>query len=154
MEFEIENGVLTKYSGESASVVIPEGITVIGENAFYGCQSLTAVKLPATLKRIEHGAFMDTQIQAIDIPDSVEIIEFNTFNGCKELAHVRLPSELIAISGGLFTGCKNLGNIALPKSITQIGSAAFWGCGMKTVELPAGVPHSIMCWCFQSAHDI
>lgn len=139
MEFEIENGILTKYSGESTNVVIPEGVTVIGENAFYGCQSLSAVKLPATLKRIEHGAFMDTQIQAIDIPDSVETIEFNTFNGCKELAHVRLPSGLIAISGGLFTGCKNLENIALPKSITQIGAAAFWGCGMKTVELPAGV---------------
>ena len=38
-DFIIENGVLTKYVGPGGDVTIPEGVTSIGDNAFYGCKS-------------------------------------------------------------------------------------------------------------------
>ena len=44
--FYIENGVLTKYKGKDANVIIPDGVTSIGNDAFWGCSSLTNVKIP------------------------------------------------------------------------------------------------------------
>ena len=43
MGFEIENGVLKKYSGTDTAVVIPDGVTRIGKNAFKDCTSLTTL---------------------------------------------------------------------------------------------------------------
>ena len=45
-DFVIEHGVLTKYEGAGGGVVIPEGVTEIGRNAFYRCMSLKSVTIP------------------------------------------------------------------------------------------------------------
>ena len=42
-DFLIENGILTKYRGNKKNVVIPDGVTSIGDHAFYDCSSLTAL---------------------------------------------------------------------------------------------------------------
>ena len=44
--FEIENGILKKYKGDGGDVILPEGITEIGERAFHLCQTLTAITIP------------------------------------------------------------------------------------------------------------
>ena len=51
-EFVIENGVLTKYNGPGGDVVIPAGVTEIGERAFYGCTDLTGITVPDSVTRI------------------------------------------------------------------------------------------------------
>ncbi|MBQ7369516.1 MAG: leucine-rich repeat protein, partial [Clostridia bacterium] len=64
-DFEIENGVLKKYTGKEKDVVIPDGVTVIGEFAFNGAK-MTSLK----------------------IPESVTIIKNNAFYYCNELANI------------------------------------------------------------------
>lgn len=56
-DFVIENGVLIKYNGNGGDVVIPEGVTAIGDQAFFECSSLTAVVIPENLTDIDDTAF-------------------------------------------------------------------------------------------------
>ena len=56
-DFVIENGVLTKYTGKDADVVIPDGVTSIGFHAFFGCSSLTSVTIPDSVTKIGNEMF-------------------------------------------------------------------------------------------------
>ena len=56
-DFEIKDGVLVNYKGKGGDVVIPQGVTSIGDSAFWGCSSLTSVTLPATVQTIGKDAF-------------------------------------------------------------------------------------------------
>ncbi len=61
MGFEIENGVLKTYTEEEGvtEVVIPDGVTSIGKGAFYWCEKLKSVTIPASLKYVGRDAFKD-----------------------------------------------------------------------------------------------
>ena len=83
------------------SVTIEEGITAIGDRAFYNCKSLTTVT----------------------IPNSVTTVGTSAFRGCTHLAHVTLSNTLPALSDGMFEKCISLNRITLPPSITITLSA-------------------------------
>ena len=55
--YRIENGVLTKYEGPGGSVAVPKGVKAIGDYAFAGCKSLTAVVIPEGVKAVGDHAF-------------------------------------------------------------------------------------------------
>ena len=55
--FEIENGILKKYHGRDAGVVIPDGVTQIGSWAFSKCKGLSSVTIPAGVTVIGAMAF-------------------------------------------------------------------------------------------------
>ena len=101
--FEIENGVLKKYHGDANAVVIPDGVTSIGDFAFQNCESLTAVK----------------------IADSVTSIGNFAFWGCGALASVYIPDGLTSIGDGAFQACDVLTAIDLPESVMHLGRCAF-----------------------------
>lgn len=84
MGFMIGNGVLEKYIEEDGvtEIVIPEGVTVIGEEAFGSCQRLQSVCIPESAARIGDGGFERcTSITSVTIPESVTSIGGNVFNG-------------------------------------------------------------------------
>lgn len=56
-DFVIEVGVLTKYNGPGGDVAIPDGVTSIGDKAFYSCESLTSVTIPDSVTSIGEYAF-------------------------------------------------------------------------------------------------
>ena len=63
-DFVIRNSVLTKYTGPSGDVVVPEGVTEIGRSAFQGCENLT-IHAPtgstAEQYTVENGIRFDTK---------------------------------------------------------------------------------------------
>ena len=76
-------------------IELPDGITEIGEYAFWRCSALESVNFPNGLKRIGRSAFEEcTALTAIEIPDSVERIEEQAFLSCEKLASVALPDTL------------------------------------------------------------
>ena len=81
-DFEITDGVLTRYTGSGGDVVIPEGVTSIGDQAFYSCDNLTSVVIPEGVTNIGVLAFMNCDsLASVVIPEGVSKIEDKAFEG-------------------------------------------------------------------------
>ena len=106
---------------------------VIGNGAFYGCSSLTAVTFAegSTLKSIGEAAFYGCfSLTSIAIPDSVESIGNGAFYGCSSLTAVTFAegSTLKNIGNYAFQGCSSLTAVTIPNSVESIGNSAFANC--------------------------
>jgi len=86
-----------------------EGGTVeIMDYAFYGAKALKRVKLPDTLKKINHGAFAESGIEEIVLPDGFEEIAPNAFYRCFDLNVADLPISVNKIHQSSFDCCPKL----------------------------------------------
>jgi hypothetical protein len=108
-DFDIKNGILTKYHGIMSHVVIPNGVTKIGEGAFYDCSNLQNVTIPNSVTDIGMEAFSDcTSLTCIDIPNSVKKIGEFAFYGCLSLQNVTIPSSVTNIDFSAFKCIKKV----------------------------------------------
>ena len=117
-------------------LVIPEGVTEIGENAFWG-SSLKEVVLPSTLTKIGDSAFRGTQLTKLTLPEGVTEIGSSAFLG-SSLKEVVLPSTLTKIGNSAFSGTQ-LTNVSVPSSVREIGSYAFNSTPLEVINLPYGL---------------
>lgn len=163
--FIIVNGVLLRYTGteteveipqgiteigreggswpfwrreDITSVIIPEGVTRIGENAFYGCSGLKTLRLPESLKIIEDNAFYGCRaLENCPIPQGVKTIGSGAFGGCSALAGEK---EMLIIDGILHCCRGDLENVEIPEGVHTIGVGAFLKMApLKSVTIPASV---------------
>lgn len=123
------------------SVSIPNSLTSIGGYAFYGCESLTSFAVPSGVTSIGKYAFYDCQaLTSIDIPSGVTVIGDRTFEGCNSLLSVTIPNGITSIGWYAFSGCTSLLSVDIPNSVTSIGQAAFEYCtSLKPVVIPPSV---------------
>ena len=133
------------YSDYIKKLVLEEGVTSIGTNAFYGLSELTAIVLPQSLERIGDGAFAFCSALAgnVEIPDSVIYIGAQAFKNCVSLnGELSLPRNLSVLEEESFYGCGGLtGALQLPQNLVQIGDRALYGCSGFTGEL--AIPDSV-----------
>ena len=136
-----KKGTLTKYNGPGGDVTIPEGVTKIGERAFYWCTSLQSVTIPEGVTEIEGGAFYGCErLTSVTIPAGVTEIEKETFSYCKNLTSVTIPAGVTKIGERAFHCCTSLQSVTIPESVTEIGNSAFSGCtGLTSVTIPEGI---------------
>lgn len=121
-------------------VVLPESLTAIREYAFNNLRALQSITLPSKLKTIEFCAFSEcTALKSITLPDSVTTVESNAFSNCYELTSAVLSSGMTSIPSSMFGGDRKLKSIVIPDSITNIGNTAFIDCGFVSVTIPASV---------------
>lgn len=139
--FIIVDCVLEKYTGSDTIVEIPEGITAIGENAFYKCASLKEVSIPDSVKKIGKYAFDECEsLKEIFIPDSVKEIDPYAFARCYSLEKIKLPKGLKEIANETFLHCKSITELVIPEKVTKIGHGAFHYCSsLKKINIPKGV---------------
>ena len=134
-DFIIENGVLTKYTGNSEYVIVPEDVKSIGECAFYR-SCIKKITLPCKLKSIKSQAFANcSKLTEIEIPDSVTTIGKYAFSN-SALEHIKLSEKLKKISEHAFCST-NLQSIDIPEGVTKIEDGAFEFCTkLESVHLP------------------
>lgn len=94
-DFVIENGELKMYEGDDEYVVIPRGITSIGEEAFEDFEDIISIRIPKGVIAIGQYAFAGCDgLERIVIPNSVISIGENAFKGCYALRRVIAPNRL------------------------------------------------------------
>lgn len=148
------------------SVTIPEGVTTIGYGAFYHCDNLEDVVIPASVTEIEPAAFAETawlekqmtdrqqpyliagdgillaysgMESKVEIPEGVKKIGAEAFKGNTRITSVKLPESLTVIGEDAFAGCSSLVSISGGNKVERIKDRAFEGCPISTVKIPASV---------------
>lgn len=128
-----------EYRGKIESVEIDEGITGIGNYAFYELNALRSVSLLPGLTTIGDSAFSCTSIKSIVLPDTITSIGNEAFTGTS-LEKISIPNKVTGISTGVFYACRNLTEVTISGSVKSIGPSAFASCENLTgIVIPEGV---------------
>ena len=156
-------------------------VTRIGERAFALCHGLTSVVIPNSVTIIGNQAFIGCGLPSITIPNSVTYIGYNAFDGVRHVEYhgsatgapwraysmngvtdgdfvfsnsnndtliaylgtgsaVTIPSSVTTISNRVFCNCSGLNSVIIPNSVTSIGEYAFQNCrGLTSITIPSSV---------------
>ena len=145
-------GAMTNYENAKATpwydynslindVTIKEGMTSIGNSAFYGCSSLTTITIPESVTSIGNSAFDGCiNLTSITIPEGVTSIGRWAFGGCSSLTTITIPEGVTSIEDYTFWVCRSLTSITIPESVTSIGNSAFFDCrSLTSITIPEDV---------------
>lgn len=126
-----------KFCSTMSNIILPNGLTHIGDSAFSWCENLSDITLPGNLVYIGNRVFEHTRIRDIESHSP----NFTFKNGClvdvraKKLIaflsddeNIELPTGFTYIVSDAFSYCVNLYSIILPDGLTHIGDRAFFGC--------------------------
>ena len=113
---------------ELVSVTIPASVEVIGDYAFSGCKNLKKAWLSIGLETIGNSAFKDTGIESFSMPSSVKNLGTGIFYDCKNLEYAELGMGHTTVTHSMFRGCEKLKSIFFPSNILTIEGYAFFGC--------------------------
>ena len=132
---------LIKGPNNETSYTIKQGTVIIGDDAFWGCESLQSINIPSSVTSIGDEAFRRCEsLQSINIPDSVTSIGEGAFHGCESLQSINIPDSVTSIGCGAFAWCESLQSINIPDSVTSIGCGAFaWCKSLQSIKIPDSV---------------
>ncbi len=122
----------------ASRIEIPEGMTVIDNNAFKNNTKLKEVILPSTLKSIGISAFEGTSLSKIEFPSSLTYIGENAFANIKTLTEVTIPKSVETASHA-FYGDINLKKVIFEDGIVTIPSGVLYNTGLEEIVLPSSV---------------
>ena len=122
------------------SIIFPSTLTSIGERAFHGCIGLTSVDLSATrLTIIQQFTFAGSGLTSVKFPSTLTHIRSAAFSQCTRLTSVTFSEGLTSIGEYAFYKCYPLTSIIFPSTLTGIGASAFSSCRLTSVTFPEGL---------------
>lgn len=118
---------------------IPDGVTLVIPNSFYGAKYLQSVTIPASTL-IASGFTQCKSLTTAKFLGSETKIDYKCFDGCSSLTSVTLPANLKIIKEETFEGCSSLKSISIPSTVTTIERKAFADCiNLMSINLPSGL---------------
>lgn len=122
------------------NVVVNDGVTTIGEQAFAGLFYLESASIPKSVNNIGRQAFRGSNLKSVTIAGSNTVMETEAFYLCDDLETLTIMSGTTKIGSYAFSGCSSLKSITLPDSVTQILDSAFQYCSkLETIRIPKNV---------------
>lgn len=149
--FQVEGTTLKKYTGNEENIVVPDGITVIGECAFEEVKDkIKTVSLPDSVVEIQECAFINTTLEKITFSKNVKKIGWRAFSGNKNLKEVstldgieeihinafhdtpwleeqKKKSSVIIFNDILYDARDYVGDLEIPNTVRKINDFAFHG---------------------------
>lgn len=113
-DFQVEGKKLLKYTGTADAVSVPDGIKIIGEEAFAGNDNLVKVTIGGDVESIGYRAFAGCDnLRTITVGDSVSTIGTAAFANNRELTNVTLGAGVKDFGMGVFAGCSRLSGVSI-----------------------------------------
>lgn len=162
---QIGNSAYANVKAESGTLVIPEGVKSIGDNAFYRndfsvvvlpasleyigvsafsyCEKLTRVVfLGNNLKTVDNFAFYnDKALEEVALPDGLESLGVSAFRFCTSLKSVSLPASLVKLDNFVFANDTGLKEVVFERGsqLREIGRSCFSESAVTSIELPSNL---------------
>ena len=143
--------LLACSTAAQGEIVIPNSVTSIGANTFYGCSSLTAVHISdmaawcaisfenvtANPLNYAQNLYLNGELVTdLVIPNTITSIGNYAFFHCTGLTSVTIPNSVTSIGDDAFSNCTGLTSVTIPNSVTSIGNRAFASCrGLTSVTI-------------------
>ena len=129
------------YGSAITSVTVPEGVKAINQNTFLACKKLTTVKLPSSITTIDFGAFNACiALKKIILPKNLKAIGNYAFCNCTKLSSITFNTKLVSIDDYAFMNCSSITSLSFPASLETIGNRVFSDCiNLTTVKMKEGI---------------
>lgn len=121
-------------------VNLPDSITTIGYNAFYGCANLESISGKSVVT-IKSSAFSNCKsLKTVNLGDNITSMGQSAFSGCESLTSAIIPQGVTVLEDGVFDSCFGITEVTIPDHITEIGALAFSNCkNLESVTLPDSI---------------
>jgi len=132
-----------QYNDDVEEIIIEEGVTSIGDEAFILFDYVTKITIPSSVTSIGYRAFYDwDSLESITITNGVTDIGSCAFEDCDDLKTVVLPDSVVSLGNGAFLDCQDLENVTLSNNLDYIGGYAFENCSALTkITIPDSVSY-------------
>lgn len=122
-------------------VIFPKTVQAIGRRAFAGCKWLRKVESADGVKKIGEQAFLGCgRLETAEFSENLQELGARAFEHCTSLREILLPEGLVEIPPRAFYRCHSLAKVQIPSTLKRIGKEAFGFCrGLAQVELPDNV---------------
>ena len=130
----IENGVtdIGNFAffdmGNLLIVEIPESVTSIGEGALEDCEKLQSIDIPDSVTIMGEGALANTGLKSLKIPNGLTSITWHLLGCCKDLEKIEIPEGVTGLEFYCIHSCTSLKSITLPSSVNTLGAGVFYAC--------------------------
>lgn len=158
IEFGMENSNPLTLDGANLYVgnqvitelVIPEGVTSIGNYAFYGT-NIRSVTIPDSVASIGYAAFSGSAIERLVL--NAALIDDSAFSNCTSLTSVTFKDGVHYINDSAFENCTALSSVTFGNGLLYVGDEAFRHTAVKNITLPASL-RSIESTAFYSCESL
>ena len=143
------------YLSQITTVVLEDGVTSIGNYAFYGMPALQRIVIPESVTSIGSYAFKNsTALDGVTLPSGLTKLGESAFYGCTSLSAIEIPDKLYTIQPYTFKNCTALADVTFHEgNLMKLSDGAFYGTALTEVTFPACLD-IIDVYCFKNCTNL
>ncbi|MBO5896732.1 MAG: leucine-rich repeat domain-containing protein [Clostridia bacterium] len=133
--------ILYSYKGAVKDIVIPEGVSIIEDYAFLGCESIETLELGYDVEEIGLYAFQNcVNLKSVKVNDAMGLVSAGAFKGCSSLESIDFSESTLAMVGyEAFADCTSLKEIKLAETLSEVADYAFANTQISTIDFGKNV---------------